>query len=396
MGSSKLSIALFPQGGRSWIAGVIYIHNLIRALRLLPCDERPRILLLSGWENRTSDHAELGSDCPEFCYHAFQNSNSARIKLGGIRRTLALRRWPRSLESALVKAGVDLVFPIQKSPGTRFPVPYIGWVPDFQHKRLPQYFSAEETEHRDNSFRTLIEEANHTVVSSMDAHADLMRWFPTEKAKVSSFPFAAVATPSWYEDDPASVAKRYELPEKFLMFPSQFWIHKNHKVLFEAVRILKARGFGDISVVCTGFSRDFRFPEHYESLQRFIKEADLQSNLHFLGLLPRHDQIQLLRRSAAVVQPSLFEGWSSLVEDCRTLGKRLFVSDIPIHREQLPPRATFFDPANPEELANTIGREWNDATPGPEHDIESSAFTESLENARDYARRFIRIARKVS
>lgn len=121
MSHRRLSIAFFPQGGKSWIAGVIYLHNLIRALRLLPDDERPRTVLLSRWQNRASDHAELGPDCPEFCHYAFHRSFRLREKAGGARRSIALGRWPRSLESTPERAKADLVFPSQKSLGTRFP-----------------------------------------------------------------------------------------------------------------------------------------------------------------------------------------------------------------------------------------------------------------------------------
>src|ERR1035441_2674602 len=67
-----------------------------------------------------------------------------RNKLRGVKHSLARKKWPRSLEGVmtLVKAGV--VFPALASLGKEFPVPWIGWIPDFQHKRLPQFFSDEE------------------------------------------------------------------------------------------------------------------------------------------------------------------------------------------------------------------------------------------------------------
>ena len=44
------------------------------------------------------------------------------------------------------------------------------------------------------------------------------------------------------------------------------------------------------------------------------------------------------------------------------MGKQIILSDIPVHREQNPERAMFFDPANPKELAKAIRecvRQWN-------------------------------------
>ena len=107
---------------------------------------------------------------------------------------------------------------------------------------------------------------------------------------------------------------------------------------------------------------------------------------------PRLDQIQLLRCADAVLQPSLFEGWSTVVEDARALGKRIFLSDIPVHREQNPPGAVYFDPNEPADLAAAIDREWNNLTPGPCEDEEMIARERQGELIAAYARDLMAIA----
>ena len=175
------------------------------------------------------------------------------------------------------------------------------------------------------------------------------------------------------------------------MFPSQFWAHKNHLVLFDAMRILKQEGIKDIALVCTGFQEDYRVPGHFNFLNEFINEHGLKSHIYMPGLLARCDQIQLMRAAAAVIQPSLFEGWSSLVEDCRTLGKRLYVSDIPIHREQVPPNAQFFNPKDAGQLAGQLARDWRNLSPGPDLKQEQIARQETEKRAVDFGRTFLKI-----
>ena len=80
-----------------------------------------------------------------------------------------------------------------------------------------------------------------------------------------------------------------------------------------------------------------------------------------------------MRRAAAIIQPSYFEGWSMLVEDCRALGKQVFVSDIPVHREQSPTDATFFNPADIQHLSSVIADRWPELRPGPDRSRERSA-----------------------
>ena len=50
--------------------------------------------------------------------------------------------------------------------------------------------------------------------------------------------------------------------------------------------------------------------------------------------ISREDQLGLMRDSLAVVQPSLFEGWGTVVEDAKTLGVQVLCSDIEIHHEE--------------------------------------------------------------
>ncbi len=80
-----------------------------------------------------------------------------------------------------------------------------------------------------------------------------------------------------------------------------------------------------------------------------------------------------MRRAAAIIQPSYFEGWSMLVEDCRALGKQIILSDIPIHREQSPPDATFFNPNDIQQLSTILADRWPQLRPGPDRLKENSA-----------------------
>jgi glycosyltransferase involved in cell wall biosynthesis len=260
---------------------------------------------------------------------------------------------------------------------------------------MPRFFPEHEIRGRDTAFAQLIQDAPRVVVSSQDAYRDLMRWFPADPGKISVLSFTTVAGAGWFAPDPAAVARELGLPRKYLMFPSQFWVHKNHRCLFEAIRLVK-ESCPDIALVCTGRMHDHRFPEYGDELLAETKRAGLEGRIHCLGLIERQKQIQLLRASAAIVQPSFFEGWSSLVEDARALGKRIYVSDLPIHREQEPPDAQFFNPESPEELARLIAQEWPHLAPGPDPQKEQAARAGEAARALAYARRFLTIVRETS
>jgi glycosyltransferase involved in cell wall biosynthesis len=85
-----------------------------------------------------------------------------------------------------------------------------------------------------------------------------------------------------------------------------------------------------------------------------IEELGIRDSFRVLGVVPYSDMMSLMRNAVAIVNPSLFEGWSSTVEEAKILGKTILLSDLPVHREQNPKRAIFFDPNNAGTLADAF------------------------------------------
>jgi glycosyltransferase involved in cell wall biosynthesis len=73
-----------------------------------------------------------------------------------------------------------------------------------------------------------------------------------------------------------------------------------------------------------------------------------------LGLIPRDDQLTMMRHSQAVIQPSLFEGWSTVIEDAKSLQVPVVASNLTVNVEQLGERGLYFNPNNPDELAGIL------------------------------------------
>ena len=381
---SKLIVGLVPQGGTDWIAGVVYLENIVRAM-LATGGQHLSLCFIAGPDQQFSAGSNRTLDLTAHVYTHQSHHTWPRVAWNSMKS----RRLPESLDTLADRLGLNVLFPLQSPPSQPLPVPWIGWIPDFQHKRRPEFFSVACRAERDSRFQRIVDEAPHVVVSSQDARADLMRWFPTTDRRVSVFQFRSVLEPSWFDMDPHAVADRFDLPAKYLTYPSQLWAHKNHRILLAALSLLRARGNTDIVLVCTGREYDFRHPDYAADLKREIVRRGLQSQVRFLGLLDRPTQIQVMRTAAAVVQASCFEGWSALLEDARALGKRIFVSDIPVHREQNPVDAMFFDPDNAEELADLIEGEWPHLVPGLDPGRERRARVEQETLIRDFACRFV-------
>lgn len=369
----KITIGIELIDDPAWMGGTLYLRNLAICLARLPEHERPTVRLI-GDPNVVSRFLGEWGHLPIF-------ATVSEPMLGR-----ALRRFGLP---ARTSAPIDVVYP---GFGAQIPgAVTVRWIPDFQHRYLPHLFSAAEIAARDRSIGQIAEEPGVVVLSSETAAEDFRRFYPRHRATPRVWHFFSLLDTA----KPASHAsiEKQGLPEKYLYLPNQFWAHKNHITVLKALARLRDEHGLVIPLVCTGAQADRRNEEHFAGLLQFIKERHLIYQVHLLGLIDRNDQVDIFRHAAGVVQPSLFEGWSTVVEDVRATGRPIFLSDLPVHREQNPAYCTYFSPESDEQLAATIASQWNDLRSGPDPVNEEKARDELESRVLGSAHVFYEIAR---
>ena len=144
---------------------------------------------------------------------------------------------------------------------------------------------------------------------------------------------------------------------RYFLISNQFWIHKDHVCAFNALAELrKTPGYDDIHIVCTGATKDYRNPNYLDELNELNQSLGIYDRVHFLGYIPKIDQIQLMKECIAVIQPTLYEGspGGGEIEDAVSLGKHSIVSDIPVNLEIDEPTVTFFECRSAKQLASCM------------------------------------------
>jgi len=373
-----------------WMGGTIYLRNLVYCLAALPADECPEVRLLSLLDPQHAVVRELRSF--PFVDPALAQQEPDKRAIWHPWGERLRRKFARNLFPAQQERGLDAVFP---GFGTKIAgAALIRWIPDLQHIRMPENFDQTEIEARQKGLQRWAAEQGILVVSSRSVEQDFTTAFPKMRITPRVWPFLTIMTE--HERGGADVHQTYGLPEKYLYLPNQFWRHKNHLTAFRAIAQLKARG-RSVVLVCTGLENDRRDPQHMPMLRRFIAESGIEPQVRLLGLVPRKDQIEIFRSATAVVQPSLFEGWSTVVEDARAVGRPLILSDIDVHREQLtgsPDEAlgTFFSPLDEVSLADAMERAWMASGPAvPDLAAEARAARLNAERRLAAARAFVSI-----
>jgi glycosyltransferase involved in cell wall biosynthesis len=385
MSKKKFHICLNLIADPNWHGGSIYIHNIVHAVDKLTADERKKIKLTIA----TRDVSFIPDEI--------------KYKIDGVYKEtllhLAFYKIIRNLPSFfrfkwLNYRQIDFYYPAGNLP-RKWIFNWGGWIPDFQYRHLPHLFSVSECNSREMRNAHLAKHSPVLAFSSAHAMNDYITFFPEYKGNEYLLHFVSNANKQWLSQNADQVMQKYKLPEKYFIVCNQFWKHKDHETVIDALFLLKQRGITAYAV-CTGATEDFRNPDYYPSLLKRATEKGVSEEFIVLGFISRQDQIQLIRKSMAIIQPSLFEGWSTVVEDGRSLGKTIFLSDFPVHIEQNPPYTYYFSQQNAQQLAELIELHWPSLHPGPDLDKEQQAFVQNENMMQEFARNVIAMAKSVS
>ncbi|MEM1368642.1 MAG: glycosyltransferase [Cyanobacteria bacterium P01_H01_bin.15] len=376
----------------SWQGGLNYLRNLLFALHSTYGGQIQRSLFIPQGTAKEA-YAALLPFCNEpIVYQVDQSSRlSKRIieKIQQRRGQMVTTIVNPSLEQHLQHQGCQVFF--MNNLHYHLSTPSLSWIPDFQHLHLKHLFNSEQLRRRDQAFLQRSRLANQLILSSKNARSDFLKFAPNYADKAQLLHFVAQIDPAIYTSETQTICAKYRLPERFVYFPGQFWQHKNHTVAFDAVRILRARGI-DITLVCTGPLSDYRQPLYFSSLIQKLTDDDIRDRVIILGLLPYLDIQALMRQSVCTLNPSLFEGWSTTVEEAKTLGKCTVLSDIAVHQEQNPSQARYFAANSSEALADVLGDVWKTIPAGPDLDLEREARVNLPQRTRRVAESFLQIA----
>ncbi|AFZ44905.1 glycosyl transferase group 1 [Halothece sp. PCC 7418] len=389
----KQRLAINVLGNRNWIGGIQYTKNLVLALAHLPSEVRNQYeIFLIGNKSEINTLKELEPYVDKIFFREtdFKAATLLNRLFWKILKIFNNQNNPQ-LDSFLNQQEIDFIYPYFSKDTQGKAYNSATWIYDFQHKYLPDFFSNAEIQRRDENFKKIAEYSNKVVFSSQTAKKDFDNFFPNSKAKTEVLSFKTVPFQNWYELEPKKVQEKYHLPQKFFLISNQFWQHKNHLVVLEAMKFLKLHSIEPI-IVCTGHVNDYRKPEYIDQILELIHCSGLAHQVYLLGLIPRLDQIQLMRRSLAVIQPSLFEGWSTVIEDARCLGKPIIMSDLEVNLEQNPPNHKVFERNSPDKLAPILADWWDKLKPGPDYEQEKRAKENNLVEVQNFAYRFLEIA----
>lgn len=234
------------------------------------------------------------------------------------------------------------------------PLPTLTTLVDIQEVYFPEFFTEEDLYMRDLHYASSTHMSDRVMTISEFSKQSIVKFhhLPPEKVMVAYLS----ADNRFYRS--AEIARKPDrlLPQNFIFCPANFWQHKNHDRLLQALRLLRDEHDLHVDLICTGYEQPNGYPLAAKAIEYGIAEQT-----HLLGYRSIEEIAWLYQHARMLVFPSLFEGFGIPLVEAMAVGCPIAAARSSSIPEVLDGAGQLFDPMSPPDIAATIARVWNDA-----------------------------------
>lgn len=292
--------------------------------------------------------------------------NKGRRTPGGVSVRPDLADWFRRWDIGL------MIYPNPTHLSFEAGVPYIMAIHDLQHRLQPEFpeVSADgEWEWREYLFGNGTRRATLILADSETGKEDILNCYGPDgitEDRVRVLPFLPASTlpVGISEEDRKRVREKYRLPGRYVFYPAQFWPHKNHVRLMQALALLRKTKGIRIPIVLCGSSTGKIREGVLDEIRGIVRSNAMEEDVRLFGYLPDPDVGALYAEAAGLVMPTFFGPTNIPILEAWAFSCPVLTSDIRGIREQVGDAAILVDPRSVESMADGIARLWEDGALG--------------------------------
>ena len=360
--TSRVKIGIYLGGTGSDGGTYQYALSMLQALQLLPTDRYDvhAFCRTPDWEHRCAALGVPTHSVPAYRVLARAVSWVLRaLPQTGLSRTINSRVVP--FGRVLKSGGFDAcIYPNYEQFAYELDTRSIGIIYDMMHRHepsFPEVSAGEAAQRRDHILSRTYRGATVTLVDSEIGKQHVIDAYGGTGDSLVVMPYTVpeyiVAAPE-RDDDVTLADARIAVPSKYLFYPAQYWPHKNHVRLLEALARVK-RTSPDVRLVLVGSPKI-----GHDAVLKAIRELDLDGNVTRLGYVPDEAIPALYRKARALVFACIFGPTGIPPIEAQALGCPVAAPSTYAYPEQLGDGALFFDPWSVDEIAGCIERLWTD------------------------------------
>lgn len=212
----------------------------------------------------------------------------------------------RQSKQVLKNIQADLLFcPFTAPTFYKRGVPTVCVIYDLQYKTYPHFFSESELFQREQTIVQTCKRANLLTAISEYSRQSLLQHHKMPPQKIRTvYIQIPQAEKSSFNTEQLILKKLHLIPQQYILYPANFWKHKNHEMLLTAFQTFLKQTETPMKLVCTGAPG-----ERQQWLMKAAKHMGLEESVVFPGYLCADNLAILLSNAKAVVFPSLYEGF---------------------------------------------------------------------------------------
>lgn len=267
--------------------------------------------------------------------------------IGIVDRIINRMRQKLQSKSVLAKNGVDILYcPFSAATYKEKGIPTVSTILDIQHEYYPQFFEPQELAHRRKFYQDIVRRVEKvTCISDYTKQTFCEKYdFPVERAQT-----IYIAIQNRFSKEDETVLDRLHIRnQKYIVYPANFWEHKNHKLLLNAFAMY-VQERKDLKLVLTG--NPLEQAEYYNKLLKAMNIADYTV---ITGYVTNEELYSILKNAKGLIYPSLFEGFGIPVVEAMQMHKLIACSNLTSLPEIGCEAICYFDPKKPDDILRGI------------------------------------------
>jgi len=235
-------------------------------------------------------------------------------------------------------------------------IPFVFTVWDLGHKILPFFpeYKGDEWNNREEMYNKMLKKATFIITGNHTGKNEIIINYSINPGKIHIIPFSI---PKFcFENINENYSSSFQIQQPFVFYPAQFWAHKNHIILIEAIAWL--RDEKKINMNCYFTGHDYG---NLPYIRYMISKYSLNNQIFILGFIPQEDLVYLYKNALTMIFPSYLGPNNLPLLEAVAFGCPLLYSNIPGHIEQMEGVGLPFDPANYINLGENIQKIYNDS-----------------------------------
>ena len=260
-------------------------------------------------------------------------------------------------ESFLKENKIDFIYFLNSSQYTQYleSMNFIINIPDLAHRKnveFPEVRNSSEFEIRERIYKNFLPKAYSVITNSETIKYDLIKYYNLDEDRVKIIrhqPSQHVINFKYSEVDEEKVKKKYNLPNKYIFYPAQYWPHKNHVYILDAIEKLNYDLNLDFYAIFCGSDKG-----NLKHLKDYSIEKKISDKTIFLNFVDDEDLPYLYKLSKLLVMPSYFGPTNIPPLEAFQLKVPVIYSDIPTFKKEFGDAVYYVDLNNSNSLAKAI------------------------------------------